>query len=251
MTVSDRLIKGLEVDGLVEGWADVGEPARPHFRRERALLRRGTGPVAGVDEVGRGPLAGPVAAAAVILDPARVPRGLNDSKALTAAAREALFEVVMETALGVGIAFASAAEIDRVNIRQATFLAMRRALAALALTPGYILVDGNDLPNGLCCAGEAVIRGDALSASIAAASIVAKVSRDRLMRRLCVHHPVYGFSRHVGYGTRQHRAALAEHGPCLVHRLTFAPLRGLVSEGVQSTGSEEQQCQGDPMRHDT
>ncbi len=206
--------------------------SRPRFQRERALLRQGAGPIAGIDEVGRGPLAGPVAAAAVILDPARIPPGLADSKVLTASAREALFDMVMERALGVGIAFASAAEIDVVNIRQATFLAMRRALAALALAPGYVLVDGNDLPSGLRCAGETLIRGDASCASIAAASIVAKVSRDRLMRRLCVHHPVYGFSRHVGYGTRQHRAALAEHGPCPVHRLSFAPLRALMANGV-------------------
>ncbi len=202
---------------------------RPHFRRERALLRQGAGPVAGVDEVGRGPLAGPVAAAAVILDPIHLPRGLNDSKALSAPVREVLFDVVMERALSVSVAFASAVEIDALNIRQATFLAMRRALAALATAPGYVLVDGNDWPSDLCCAGETIVKGDASSVSIAAASIIAKVSRDRLMHRLCVHHPVYGFSRHVGYATRQHRAALAEHGPCPVHRLSFAPLRALTA----------------------
>ncbi len=199
----------------------------PHVRRERALMRKGHALVAGVDEAGRGPLAGPVAAAAVILDPARVPKGLDDSKKLDPATREALYEVIVDTALAVGFAFASAAEIDAINIRQATFLAMRRALAALAEVPAYVLIDGNDLPPCLICEGETLIKGDGSSASIAAASIVAKVTRDRLMRRLCGLHPLYGFSRHVGYGTRDHLAALAAHGPCPAHRMTFAPLRAL------------------------
>ena len=198
---------------------------RPHFRRERAVLRRGLGPIAGMDEAGRGPLAGPVSAAAVVLDPARAPKGLNDSKLLTPEAREDLYEAIMALALAVGVAFATAAEIDQVNIRQATFLAMRRALAALATTPGYVLIDGNDLPPYLVCEGETLVKGDAASASIAAASIVAKVTRDRLMRRLCTLHPQYGFSRHMGYGTRAHLAALAAHGPCPFHRMSFAPLR--------------------------
>lgn len=204
----------------------------PHFRRERALLRRGAGPVAGTDEVGRGPLAGPVCAAAVVLDPARVPKGLDDSKKLAPDAREALYDLIMERALSVGVAFASAAEIDRINIRQASHLAMRRALAALSLVPGYVLVDGNDLPARLICTGETLIKGDGSSASIAAASIVAKVTRDRLMRRLCTLHPVYGFSRHVGYPTRDHLAALATHGASAFHRMSFAPLRALALEGV-------------------
>ena len=199
----------------------------PHFRRERALMRKGRLLVAGIDEAGRGPLAGPVAAAAVILDPARVPKGLDDSKKLDADRREDLYETIVDRALAIGVAFATAAEIDAINIRQATFLAMRRALAALAEVPAYVLVDGNDLPPCLICEGETLVKGDASSASIAAASIVAKVTRDRLMRRLCVRHPVYGFSRHVGYGTAEHRAALAEHGPCPAHRMTFAPLRAL------------------------
>ena len=196
-----------------------------HFRRERALMRRGTWPIAGIDEVGRGPLAGPVCAAAVILDPARVPKGLDDSKRLTAECREELHDRILDTALGVTVAFASVAEIDTLNIRQATLAAMRRALAALAVLPSYVLVDGNDLPPCLVCAGETLIKGDATSASIAAASIVAKVSRDRLMRRLCAFYPHYGFSRHVGYATRDHLAALAKHGPCDAHRRTFAPVR--------------------------
>ena len=190
-------------------------------------MRKGRTLVAGIDEAGRGPLAGPVSAAAVILDPARVPKGLDDSKKLDADTREALYETIVDTALAVGVAFASAAEIDAINIRQATFLAMRRALAALAEVPAYVLVDGNDLPPCLVCEGETLVKGDASSASIAAASIVAKVTRDRLMRRLCAQHPVYGFSRHVGYGTRDHLAALALHGPCVAHRMTFSPLRAL------------------------
>ena len=202
--------------------------AGPHFRFERALIRRGDGLVAGIDEVGRGPLAGPVAAAAVILDPANVPKGLDDSKALTPERRDALYDLIMERALGVGIAFASVAEIDRVNIRQATHMAMRRALSGLSIRPGYVLVDGNDMPSSLGCVGETLVKGDAISASIAAASIVAKVTRDRLMRRLCAIHPAYGFSRHVGYGTREHLAALRLHGPCAFHRSTFAPVRALV-----------------------
>ena len=207
----------------------------PHFRLEQALWRAGVRPVAGVDEAGRGPLAGPVAAAAVILDPSGIPRGIDDSKVLTADVREALFDTIVERALGVGIAFASTAEIDALNIRQATFLAMGRALAALPLVPAHVLVDGNDLPPRLACAGDAVIKGDATSLSIAAASILAKVSRDRLMRRLCARYPAYGFSQHNGYATLRHRAALAEHGPCPAHRRSFAPVRALL-EGAAADG---------------
>ena len=199
----------------------------PHYRRERALLKRGDGPVAGMDEVGRGPLAGPVCAAAVVLNPARIPKKLNDSKQLSPDVREALYDEIMDRATSVGVAFASAAEIDAINIRQATHLAMRRALAGLSLLPGFVLVDGNDLPSCLICEGETLVKGDASSASIAAASIVAKVTRDRLMRRLCAVHPLYGFSRHVGYPTRDHLAALAAHGACAFHRATFAPVRAL------------------------
>ncbi len=190
-------------------------------------MRRGLAPVAGIDEVGRGPLAGPVCAAAVILDPARVPKGLADSKLLAPDEREDLYETIMERALCVGVAFVSAAEIDAINIRQATFAAMRRALAALATLPAYVLIDGNDLPPCLVCEGETLIKGDGTSASIAAASIIAKVTRDRLMRRLARHHPAYGFGSHVGYATRAHLEALAAHGPCEIHRMTFAPVRAV------------------------
>jgi ribonuclease HII len=196
---------------------------KPDFRVERALLKRGIWPVAGIDEAGRGPLAGPVAAAAVILNPQRLPRGLNDSKQLAPEERDRLYDEILRHALAVAVAFASAAEIDSINIRQATFSAMRRALMALPAAPRHVLIDGNDLPPDLCHPAETIIKGDAAIASIAAASIVAKVTRDRLMRRLCVHYPVYRFSKHFGYATKVHLAAIAEHGPCPFHRLSFRP----------------------------
>lgn len=199
---------------------------KPDFRMERKLLNRGVWPVAGVDEAGRGPLAGPVAAAAVILDPQKLPRGVNDSKKLSSEEREQLFEAIVARALAVAVGFASAAEIDAINIRQATFRAMRRALAALAAAPTYVLIDGDDLAPGLCCDGETIVKGDGAILSIAAASIIAKVARDRLMRRLCAVHPVYGFSRHVGYATEAHLAAIDAHGPCPFHRMSFSPFRG-------------------------
>jgi ribonuclease HII len=196
---------------------------KPDFRVERALLKRGIWPVAGIDEAGRGPLAGPVAAAAVILNPQKLPRGLNDSKQLTPEARDRLYEEILRHALAVAVAFATAAEIDRINIRQATFFAMRRALTALPVAPRHVLIDGNDLPPDLGPPAETVIKGDAAIASIAAASIIAKVTRDRLMRRLCVRYPAYRFSQHFGYATKIHLAAIAEHGPCPFHRLSFRP----------------------------
>jgi ribonuclease HII len=196
---------------------------KPNFRVERNLLKRGIWPVAGIDEAGRGPLAGPVAAAAVILDPRKLPRGLNDSKLLTAEERERLYEVIMRQALAVAVAFASAAEIDRINIRQATFSAMRRALFALSVAPRHVLIDGNDLPPGLDLPAETIVKGDAANSSIAAASIIAKVTRDRLMRRLCRLYPAYRFSEHYGYATNAHVATIAEHGPCPFHRLSFRP----------------------------
>ncbi|MFO1147720.1 MAG: ribonuclease HII [Alsobacter sp.] len=194
----------------------------PDFSREKALLKRGVRPVAGVDEVGRGPLAGPVVAAAVVLDPRRVPGGLDDSKLLPPARREALYEEIMATAQ-VSVASVSAPRIDAINILRASLEAMRRALAGLPDRPGHILVDGPMLPpwEGQ---GEAVVKGDSLVASIAAASIVAKVTRDRMMARLSLHYPVYGFERHAGYATRHHRQALQEHGPCPFHRMSFAAL---------------------------
>ncbi|CAM5770903.1 MULTISPECIES: ribonuclease HII [Bosea] len=196
------------------------------FTRETHAIAGGLWPLAGIDEVGRGPLAGPVVVAAVILDPARVPAGLDDSKKLPAPIREELFGEIMERALAVSVASATASEIDTVNIRQATLLAMRRAVAGLPLPPLHVLVDGND-PPVLACGCEAIIQGDGQVASIAAASIVAKVTRDRMMARLCRHYPAYGFSDHAGYATPRHRRAIAEHGPCPEHRYSFAPVKGV------------------------
>lgn len=197
----------------------------PHFRIERRHFKSGRWPVAGIDEAGRGPLAGPVSVAAVILDPANLPKGLDDSKVLEPLERERLYEIIMAKALCVGVALSSAREIDRVNIRQATLAAMCRAAAALTLKPAYVLVDGSDLPKGLFCEGEAIVKGDGTSLSIAAASIVAKVTRDRLMRRLGECHPVYGFGRHAGYATAAHLEAISVHGPCAFHRFSFSPMK--------------------------
>jgi ribonuclease HII len=197
----------------------------PHFRIERRHLKEGRWPVAGVDEAGRGPLAGPVVVAAVILDPESLPRGLDDSKKLDAAERERLYGLILKKALGVSVALASPREIDALNIRQATLAGMRRSLAGLAIRPAHALIDGNDIPTGLCCSAEFIIKGDGLSVSIAAASIIAKVTRDRLMKRLALHYPHYGFDRHAGYGTKAHLAAIAMHGPCPYHRFSFSPLK--------------------------
>ena len=180
--------------------------------------------VAGVDEAGRGPLAGPVVAAAVILDPARRIEGLNDSKKLTALARERLYAEIVDKACAWSIALASEAEIDHLNILQASLLAMRRAIESLAVKPEAVKVDGNKIPPGLSLPVEAVVKGDAKIAAIAAASILAKTHRDRLMRELAKVYPLYGFERHMGYPTAAHFAALALHGPCPVHRRSFAPV---------------------------
>lgn len=179
--------------------------------------------IAGVDEAGRGPLAGPVVAAAVILDDQRPIAGLADSKKLTPARREALFDQIRANALCFAIAEASVEEIDRLNILQATLLAMQRAVAGLRLRPGLVLVDGNRLPV-LDCAAEAVVGGDALVQSISAASILAKVHRDRWCAEVHVQYPQYGFAAHKGYGTAQHMEALRTHGACPLHRRSFAPV---------------------------
>jgi ribonuclease HII len=198
-----------------------GEP-RPTFRRERAALKRGIWPVAGCDEAGRGPLAGPVVAAAVILDPRRVPRGLNDSKKLDRKTREELYAKICACA-EVAVAFAPPARIDRDNILRASLWALARAVAALPVRPQLVFVDGRDrIEAGCDC--EAVVRGDAIIASIAAASIVAKVTRDRLMTRLACVHPGYGFERHMGYAVPEHIEALTRLGPTIHHRRTFAPV---------------------------
>ncbi|WP_255595396.1 ribonuclease HII [Lysobacter sp. BMK333-48F3] len=185
--------------------------------------------IAGVDEAGRGPLAGPVAVAAVILNPRRRIEGLDDSKKLTEARREALFPLIQERALAWRIELVEVEEIDRINIFHATMTGMRRAV--LALNPGadLVRVDGNRLPSGLPCAAQALVGGDALEPSIMAASILAKVARDRIMRGLHEQYPHYGFDQHKGYSTAAHLAALNAHGPCPQHRRSFAPVR--IAEG--------------------
>ena len=183
--------------------------------------------ICGIDEAGRGPWAGPVCAAAVILDQMRIPAGLNDSKKLTEAKRERLYPEIMRAAV-VGVGLVSAAEIDEINILQATYLAMQRAVAALKGKPTLALIDGNRAPK-LFCATQTIIGGDGKSLSIAAASIIAKVTRDRLMIEMDAVYPAYGFARHKGYGTAAHAAALAKYGPCTEHRRSFAPIRVLLS----------------------
>ncbi len=196
--------------------------APPTFRRERALLKRGIWPVAGCDEAGRGPLAGPVVAAAVILDPNRIPRGLDDSKRLTADEREKLFNKICATA-SFAVAFASPARIDRDNILRASLWALARAVRALPEAPKHVFVDGRDRVD-VACDCEAVIGGDGIVASIAAASIIAKVTRDRLMCALAEDCPGYGFEQHKGYSVPEHLAALDRLGPSAHHRSFFAPV---------------------------
>jgi len=208
----------------------LGDDMRPTFARERSALKRGIWPVAGCDEAGRGPLAGPVVAAAVVLDPKRVPRSLDDSKRLTRAERERLYGKICAHA-EVAIAVASTARVDRDNVRQAALWALARAVRALPVRPKLVLVDGRDRI-AVDCDCEAVLRGDARVASIAAASIVAKVTRDWLMQRLGAAHPGYGFERHMGYGVPEHSAALARLGPTIHHRRSFAPVAALLGKSL-------------------
>ncbi len=198
------------------------EPVRPTFRRERSALKRGVWPVAGCDEAGRGPLAGPVVAAAVILDPKRVPRGLDDSKKLDPETRAKLHAKICATA-EVSVAVAPPSRIDRDNILRASLWALARAVAALPVRPKLVFVDGRDRID-VPCDCQPAISGDAIIASIAAASIVAKVTRDRLMIRLGLHYPGYGFEHHKGYSVPEHFEALARLGPTIHHRRSFAPV---------------------------
>ena len=195
--------------------------AEEWFQFERQAREQGFTTVCGVDEAGRGPLAGPVYAAAVILPPGLVIEGVNDSKKLSEKKREALFPIICEQALAFGIGYATEEEIDTYNILQATYMAMRRAVEALPVRPQRLLIDGNRLPQGLDIPAEAIVKGDALSASIAAASILAKVSRDRVMIEYDGRYPAYGFAKHKGYGTAEHIEALRKWGPCPIHRGSF------------------------------
>ncbi|APX12992.1 ribonuclease HII [Tateyamaria omphalii] len=185
------------------------------------------GRVAGVDEVGRGPLAGPVTAAAVVLDPACIPDGLDDSKKLTARKREAVWDAILDSA-DVSVAHASVREIEEMNILQASHLAMVRAVAGLRTRPDHLLIDGTMLPRGLAVQATPVVRGDARSLSIAAASIVAKICRDRIMVDLAQQHPGYGWETNMGYPSKSHRLALENLGPTPHHRRTFKPVHNML-----------------------
>lgn len=198
----------------------------PSFEFEERCYKRGLKIIAGVDEAGRGPLAGPVVAAAVILDPKNIPTGLNDSKKLTHKRREELFQNIIKDAYFAWSA-ASAIEIDAVNIRQATLNAMTRCVLALPIIADHVLIDGRDVPIPLNAIGTSIVKGDAISLSISAASIVAKVMRDRMMIRADLDYPQFGFAGHKGYGAKKHIEAIYEFGPCPLHRMTFAPLKNM------------------------
>jgi len=199
----------------------------PTYELEQAALSSGACRIAGVDEVGRGPLCGPVTAAAVVLDAANIPEGLNDSKKLTEAKREALFLELMDVA-DCSVAHASVEEIDEINILNASHLAMERAVAGLKSAADFALIDGNRIPKGLTIGTQAVVKGDSKSLSIAAASIVAKVTRDRIMRDLAAEFPGYGWEKNAGYPTKSHLEALATIGVTPHHRRSFKPVHNIL-----------------------
>ncbi len=203
----------------------------PDFCFETTAINKGLRIVAGVDEAGRGPFAGPVSAAAVILDPERIPHGLNDSKKLSPKARQHLFHNIQKTCV-VSVASASVSEIDRLNILQATHLAMRRAIAGLPVAIDLALIDGNSMPAALSCAAQCIVKGDGKSQSIAAASIVAKVTRDREMQRLARDFPGYGWETNAGYGTKAHIEALKTLGVTPHHRRSFKPIHNILYQQI-------------------
>jgi len=209
--------------------AGIETKTGPDWSAEAAMLKTAPGLVCGVDEVGRGPLAGPVVAAAVILKPEKIPVGLNDSKKLSEKKRNALYDLIMQEAVAVSVAEATVAEIDQINILQASLLAMRRAVEQLDTVPSGALVDGNKDPN-LGLPTRTLVKGDGRSLSIAAASIVAKVFRDRLMKNLAEDFPDYGWDKNAGYGVAKHMAALKLVGASPHHRRSFAPIRKILSE---------------------
>ena len=200
----------------------------PDLELERELIECGSSPVAGIDEAGRGPLAGPVVAAAVILPCGYSQDFLDDSKKVSSKRRDVLYEeLTRDSQVYWGVAFAEVSEIDELNILRATHTAMERAALALPVRPAFCLIDGLDVP-GFPLAAKGVVRGDGISLSIAAASIIAKVTRDRRMQELAEEFPVYGFAKHKGYGTQAHMEALREYGPCREHRRSFAPVAKLI-----------------------
>lgn len=193
----------------------------PDYSIENGAKKRGYKLICGVDEAGRGPLAGPVCAAAVILEEGTIIEGLDDSKKLTEKKREQLYDVIKEKAISFGIAFASVQEIEELNILKATFLAMERAVQNLDVSPDYVIIDGNAFPPQIKEDGECVVKGDSKSMSIAAASILAKVTRDRLMLEYSEEYPLYHFEKHKGYGTKIHTDAIKKYGMCEIHRPSF------------------------------
>lgn len=193
----------------------------PDLELENLGIAKGFKAVCGVDEAGRGPLCGPVCAAAVILDPNTEIQGVNDSKKLSEKKREALFDVIKEKAIAYSVAFATVEEIEESNILEATYMAMNRAIEGLNVKADYALIDGNRVPRSIKIPCETVVKGDAKSLSIAAASILAKVSRDRLLLEYDKQYPEYNFAKHKGYGTKEHIEAIKKHGPCPIHRASF------------------------------
>lgn len=193
----------------------------PDYEFEKAAVNSGFSCICGVDEAGRGPLAGPVCAAAVILPEGAVIEGLDDSKKLTEKKRERLYDVIKETAVAYSVAYGTLEEIETVNILEATYLAMNRAIEGLNVKPDFALIDGNRAPRGIKIPCETIVKGDSKSMSVAAASVLAKVTRDRLMLEYDKKYPEYNFKKHKGYGTKEHTELIKQYGPCEIHRLSF------------------------------
>ena len=193
----------------------------PDYEFEKAAVNSGFSCICGVDEAGRGPLAGPVCAAAVILPEGAVIEGLDDSKKLTEKKRERLYDIIKETAVAYSVAYGTLEEIETVNILEATYLAMNRAIDGLNVKPDFALIDGNRVPRGIKIPCETIVKGDSKSMSVAAASVLAKVTRDRLMLEYDKKYPEYNFKKHKGYGTKEHTELIKQYGPCEIHRLSF------------------------------
>lgn len=193
----------------------------PDYEFEKAAVNSGFSCICGVDEAGRGPLAGPVCAAAVILPEGAVIEGLDDSKKLTEKKREKLYDIIKQTAVAYSVAYGTLEEIETVNILEATYLAMNRAIEGLTVKPDFALIDGNRVPRGIKISCETIIKGDSRSMSVAAASVLAKVTRDRLMLEYDKKYPEYNFKKHKGYGTKEHTELIKQYGPCEIHRLSF------------------------------
>lgn len=193
----------------------------PDYEFEKAAVNSGFSCICGVDEAGRGPLAGPVCAAAVILPEGVVIEGLDDSKKLTEKKRERLYDIIKETAVAYSVAYGTLEEIETVNILEATYLAMNRAIEGLSVKPDFALIDGNRVPRGIKIPCETIVKGDSKSMSVAAASVLAKVTRDRLMLEYDKKYPEYNFKKHKGYGTKEHTELIKQYGPCEIHRLSF------------------------------